>query len=148
MIWRLLDSMKITFACLILLLAFSCTTPKDYVYFQGKNANGQPVPADLKAPEFNGLIVKSDDILAIQVSSVNAKVSQPYNITGGVEQTGQLIRDFLVDADGNIDYPGIGTVAVAGLRVKEVKARLLEKIQPYVTDAVINVRIQNFKLPF
>lgn len=137
-----MKSMKTIFSFLILLLAFSCTPPEDFIYFQD-DAEAQ---AQLKTPEFNGLTIKTDDILAVQISSVDARASQPYNMSGTADLSGQSINDFLVDADGNIDYPGIGRLAVAGLTVKELKAKLREKVSPFVVDAVINVRILNFKI--
>lgn len=136
--------MKIAFSFLVLMLVFSCTTPKDFIYFQ-ENEEGLSND-ELVIPEFKGLNVKTDDILAIQVSSVNSRVSQPYNIIGSREEPEQTIRDFLVDSEGNIDYPGVGTISVVGLTVREVKEALLDKIRPFVTDAVVNARILNFKI--
>ncbi|MCE7994797.1 MAG: polysaccharide export protein [Roseivirga sp.] len=138
--------MKRTFPLLLLLLAFSCSTPGDFVYLQNAAEEGQHERMDLKNPEFRGLKVKVDDILAIQINSVDSRASQPYNITGSLNQTNQPITNFLVDADGNIDYPGIGKLEVTGLTVREIKEKLGDKIKSYLVDAVINVRILNFKI--
>jgi polysaccharide export outer membrane protein len=51
-----------------------------------------------------------------------------------------------VDNEGNIDFPTLGKLKIAGLTTREIKETVAEKIQPYLKDPVINVRILNFKV--
>lgn len=52
---------------------------------------------------------------------------------------------YLIDGDGNIQFPIIGTVKAAGKTKKELINELNHKISKYVIDPVINIRIMNYK---
>lgn len=127
-------------------LLFSCGTPREFIYFQNAAEEGRHERMDVKNPEFGGLKVKTDDMLAIQINTVDPRASQPYNIAGSGELAGEVITNFLVDADGYIDYPGLGKVQVTGLTLREVKDKIQDSIAPFVTEAVVNVRLLNFKI--
>ena len=51
----------------------------------------------------------------------------------------------LVDADGSIYYPFVGTVEVAGLTTAEVRRLLTEKISHYIRQPQLDVRVAAFR---
>lgn len=100
-------------------------------------------------------LIQNDDILFINVSSSQAAAVAPFNLdTQGQDKdsgTGQgsyssQKQSYLVDNKGNIEFPILGTLPVSGYSINELRDVLKNKLKEYVTDAVINVRIVNFKV--
>jgi len=52
--------------------------------------------------------------------------------------------NYIIDKNGEIDFPVIGAVKIAGLSPEETKTLLKEKLTPYLKDAIINIRLKNF----
>ncbi|MNE62735.1 Polysaccharide biosynthesis/export protein [compost metagenome] len=53
---------------------------------------------------------------------------------------------YLVDANGMIDFPVLGSMKVGGLTRTEVLQMLKSKIAVYIKEPIINLRITNFKV--
>ena len=52
----------------------------------------------------------------------------------------------MVDANGNIDFPVLGTLKLAGLNRIEATAKIKELLNEYIKDPIVNIRIINFKV--
>lgn len=128
----------------LFVLAFamcSCASQAKFVYFQPAGELNKTV-LEKKVPEIRLL---PNDILAITVSSVNTSASGPYNLVRpDINSAAQPITDFLINAKGIINYPGLGEVAVAGLTTTETEEKIKKLVSPFLTDAVVNVRLTNF----
>jgi polysaccharide export outer membrane protein len=99
------------------------------------------------------IIYKPDDIITINVSAIDPASVAPFNLTliagarandplsaqGGLQQ-----QTYLVDYDGNIEFPVLGKLKIAGLTRTELTAMLTEKISEYVNNPIVNVRLSNF----
>lgn len=134
---------------LITLFFISCVPRKEMVYFQGSqnfnNASNNYEP-----------LIQNDDMLYINVSSFEPDASRPFNLeTLGDDNSSRLNssggflqqkQTYLVDIKGNIEFPVIGTVTVAGYSIINLKELLKKKLEPYVKDPVVNIRIVNFKV--
>ncbi len=139
--------MKNFYIALILALALfsSCVPKKDILYLQGSQS-GQNSNANYEP------LIQKDDVLYINISSSQAEVVAPYNLdTQSKELTVSSSfavqkQSYLVDNMGNIEFPGLGTLAVSGYSINELRDVLKAKLKPYVTDAVVNIRIINFKV--
>jgi polysaccharide export outer membrane protein len=53
---------------------------------------------------------------------------------------------YLVDAQGNIEFPVLGRLKVAGMTRTEVMQMLYSKIATYIKNPIVNLRIANFKI--
>src|SRR5688572_27134776 len=64
--------------------------------------------------------------------------------TAGGEQLASVQGSRLVDREGNVFFPYIGTVRVQGLDAGEIRSLLLQKFEPFYKDPVItaNVRLR------
>src|SRR5690606_35033208 len=133
---------NIIFLFSILILS-SCSTRKEIVYFQG----AERLQGMQTAMEFEP-VFEVNDILHIKVSSQIPEVAAPFQMTmvgqtsgtsGSGQQNNPALMGYLVDIHGNIPFPGLGTVAVAGKSRSELEDFLTNKIRNYVTDAVISV---------
>ena len=132
----------------------SCVSRKEIVYFQGLDKAG----AKLESNKEKGLEIKPNDLLTISVSAPEQEAALPFNLPViGVPQTGaeigglsvngrQQLQTYLVDSDGNIEFPILGTLAVAGLNRQQLSAKLKKKISDYVQEPIVNVRIVNFQV--
>lgn len=127
--------------CLSSLLVTSCFSKKNVVYFQTAKDFETIVDTDTFAPKF-----KVNDIVSIFVSTFDLEAVKPFNLyRGGDNQSTELV-DYLVDIDGNIDYPVLGKIKLLGLTVEEAKELFKEKLSIYLNDPIINIRILNFRI--
>lgn len=128
----------------LFILAFaicSCASQKKFVYFQHEGERDEAVTGKA-IPEIRLL---PNDILAITVSSVNAAASGPYNLVRpDINSAAQPITDFLISAKGMINYPGLGEISVMGLTTEEAEEKIKKLVSPFLSDAVVNVRLINF----
>ena len=133
--------------CALILLIFfvaSCASKKDIVYFQNAKNFETIVDTDTFKPK-----LKIGDILNITISTIDLNVTQPYNLveaSGGVNG-GQMI-DYLIDADGNIDYPVLGKIKLIGLTIEEAKEVFKAKFSDgeLLKNPVVIIRIKNYKI--
>ncbi|WP_350286162.1 polysaccharide biosynthesis/export family protein [uncultured Croceitalea sp.] len=125
--------------CIVLLSA--CTSPKQVVYFEDAQEFETLVEDNDLEPKF-----KVDDLISIHISTLNPEASAPFNLFRGSEEGG--IRpeqvNYLIDKDGEIDFPVIGKVKIAGLTSSETKKLLTERLSDYLKNPIINIRIRNF----
>ncbi len=139
---------NIIFPLLTIFILSSCSTRKDIVYFQGaERLQGMQTALNFEP------VFEVNDILHIKVSSQIPEVAEPYQMTmvgqaggGGGGQNNPALMGYMVDINGNIPFPGLGPVAVAGKSRSELEEYLTNEIRNYVTDAVISVRLLNFRV--
>ena len=95
-------------------------------------------------------IVGPEDILNIVVWQ-HPELSYPQ--AAGFTQTGQNAetnptispQGFLVDNDGNIFFPLLGSVHVAGLTADQIRYRLTQGLMKYVRNPQLDVRVTGFR---
>ena len=133
---------------LLVLSAVSCTTPRSLGYLLDMEYN-KDYPA-LPAPE---LKMQKEDRLSIQVLSENAELSAPFNtmltLTDLANQTAkQPMLTYVVDREGNIDFPVLGKLHVEGLTLKEIERMIADEIisRGYIKQPVVNAELDNFQV--
>ena len=133
----------------IIVLLSSCMSTKKVTYFQDKES----IDAALSKGLYDAKIMPKD-VLQIQAFSMTPGSAEPFNLlklTGSATTTtsGQsTIYDYLVDNAGNIEYPVVGTVHLAGLTKSQAEELIKSKIQPYLAEnenIVVHVRMINYK---
>jgi len=96
--------------------------------------------------------LRPDDLLQIQVGGQDAEALAAFQFyvnenTNGLQGMQALQSIFyLVDPNGNINFPVLGFVSVAGLTRLEAIVKLQDLLSVYVQDPVINIQIRNFKV--
>ena len=110
--------------------------------------------SELDAAKTN-LKIQPNDLLTITVSAANIEAVQPFNLPvtsaprvgepGSVGGNMQL-QTYLVDSDGNIEFPVLGTVHVSGLTRQELVEKLKQEISKYVQNPIVNIKIINFQV--
>lgn len=138
---------------LLLLLALmltSCGSTKKVPYFQNRDS----VDLALSKGLFDARIMPKD-ILQIRVFTVTPEASEPFNLMKGNTTTSSTramdessVYNYLVDNDGNIVFPIIGTIHLGGMTKNEAEAFIKSKIDPYLAAAenpIVHVRMVNYK---
>ena len=128
---------------------FSCTTPKALPYYLENVVD--TTRTDLVA--FPELRIQKNDLLSIQVYSLSTdpKVDELYNMrvssSASSGAANQQVIGYLVDVNGNIDYPRLGVIHVEGLTkhevAKEIKKRLTEPVE-LLRDPTVIIRFLNY----
>ena len=96
--------------------------------------------------------IQTDDILSITVNSINPEATMIFNDQNAVVKVNDVgsqasgLSGYLVDSQGNIDFPMLGKLKVSGLGTQQIKDTLKIKLDRYLKDPIVNVRLQNFKI--
>ena len=127
------------------LLLTSCTATKNIAYLNNK----EKIDWTLSNQLYDAKIMPKD-ILNIQVFSMTPEASEPFNLMKGSSSTSveNSVYNYLVDNDGTIVMPIIGTVNVGGLGKREAEELIKSKIKPYLSESenvVVHVRMMNYK---
>lgn len=138
----------IVFSCLLIV---SCKVHTEkYIYFQHKNADTLAIIANsVSNPTSVHTVFQPDDLVAITVSSIDPEAVKPFVMglsSKGDVSKGDNAPGYLIDAIGNIEFPLIGTINIAGLNRIQATVLLKEKIKSYVKDPIVHISLQNFKI--
>ncbi|MFS4469265.1 polysaccharide biosynthesis/export family protein [Maribacter sp. 2210JD10-5] len=137
------NSYRNSFYALLLLLITSCASKKDVVYFQNASAYETLISDNSYSQKF-----KVDDVISIHVSTLDPEASIPFNLLKGAEEGGVSPEqvDYIIDKNGEINFPVLGNVKIIGLSSEETRQLLKSKLEPYLKDPIINIRLKNFTI--
>ena len=133
------------FSCIVLT---SCTSRKEYIYFQDEPLNETKL-IDL-VPEIK---YQPDDLLTIDVAALDPDAVRPFNLPAVnysesvISAQGTLkMQTYLIDNNGHIEFPVLGTIKIGGLTRIEATAMMKERLTEYIKDPIVNIRIANFTI--
>lgn len=135
------------------LIATSCISQKKIVYFQPPVVKSDTVYSD--TIQKYTLCLKPGNIISVGVSSISPEANtmfNPYIIMQPVgpqnTQTNNLSPavGYMIDDDGDIALPMVGKVVVAGLNTKEAAELIAQKIEKYLINPTVNVRLLNYSV--
>ena len=94
------------------------------------------------------------DLLTIVVSCTSPELAAPFNLTVATQgntnlssTTQPVLQQYLVDNDGNINFPVLGELHVGGLTKKATEQMIVEKLKPYIKEIpIVTVRMVNYKI--
>ena len=128
-------------------LFFSCGTQTDVVYFQNVDEIGVSKSINNYKP-----IIRSDDMLTITVSALDQDAARPFNIatfsfSNSNEVQGREKQEtYLVDSNGNIDFPVLGKIKLSGLSRIQATDLIKDMLTEYIKNPIVNIRTVNFKV--
>ena len=151
--------MKVSAISLILCLLgvfASCVTNKKYQYLQKNDANAKRLPKDsvlrTYTPIDSSYRIQPEDIISVRFESITPEEFDFLSKSGGQGAGGNLnlgsalLIGELVDPKGEIPFPVIGKVKVAGLTVFQVQDKLQGLATRYLEAPVVKVRLLNFRI--
>ncbi len=141
---------------LVMLILFSSCSTRNLTYFSDLPQDSLFQTAILKAHEPK---IQIGDILTITVSSLDPVTNSMFN-AGGVESNVSDIskvnmdlaapavgkEGYLVNKDGQIDYPVVGKVTLVGKTRSEAQDIMYQEVGKYVKDPIVSLRYLNFKV--
>ncbi len=146
-----LHSFKIQPSYILILLMIglsSCVSNKKITYFQFDKIDQENVSNVYKT------VFKADDLLQITVASEDVAAAKPFNLPSVafsaatnliMAQPQQL--SYLIDSNGEIDFPVFGKLKIGGLTREETIRMLKSRLSPdYLKEPTINIRISNFRI--
>src|SRR6478609_5369773 len=139
------------FTCLflagIICLATSCRVQKRTFSNYLENVADTTLPIQQNIPD---PLIQKNDILSIRVysMSINPATDIHYNlpeqaVAGG---SGTSTAGFLVDQNGNIEYPRLGTIHAEGLTKEQLSNDIKEKLKDQLTQPSVIVRFVNHRI--
>lgn len=123
-------------------LFFSCGSSQNISYFQDLEQYDYLKAESLNMDSIHQLTIQPKDELAIVVSSVEPQTVAPFNLPSGQGQ----ISSYLVDGEGNINFPTLGKIKLGGLSTEKAVKLLQDRLEEYVTNPIINLQILNFSV--
>lgn len=148
---KILNSLFV--ALVVTLVATSCKTPKNIAYIKNSDS------IDFAKSEFlYDARIMPKDILTITINTVNPEASAPFNLvvrptltsaTSSIASSGGSLQTYLVDNNGCIEFPVVGTLQVGGLTKSMCEKLIHDKIERYMNaeeNPVVTVRMSNYKI--
>lgn len=129
---------------------FSCTSSKEIVYLQ--NVEKDSITNFVKNYES---VYQPDDLLRISVTASDIQAVMPFNQRGlpseGMNQQSQQQQQnsgnsYLLDKEGNIQMPILGTINLLGKTRTEAIKIIESKLKTYVKDPVVLIFNENNKI--
>lgn len=144
---------KYGYIAFVLCVLAGCASQKQISYLQD-------VPDDYrqKITQDYDLRIHPDDLLSIMVNSKDPELAQMFNLpmvsyqiansNTGYAGGQNRVLGYLVDKEGNIDFPQLGVIKVRGMTraelTKYIKSQLIEK--GLVKDPIVTIQFLNFKV--
>ncbi len=128
------------------MILFSCCTPKNYNYLEDLH-NGE-----ILSTQNNGIIKLAPyDKISIIVKSKNPEISNLFNnsivqdVSSGYTSGTQYLTGYTINQDGNIEFPVLGAIRIAGLTKNEAEQLIKEKLisNGMLKDALITIEYMN-----
>ena len=136
---------------LVCAMLFASCARKEYLYLADMTDSAGYVVANRYQSR-----IQSDDRLRITVSCKNPELAAPFNVSSGavkVTSSGDAASPassdanaYRVDSDGDINFPIIGKVHIAGLSLQEASDKIRELIMRgnYIKDPIVTIEFLNF----
>ncbi|MVZ63653.1 sugar transporter [Sphingobacterium humi] len=123
----------------------SCASKKDVIYFQADSV-GVELVEQLNIPK-----LQSGDILAISVTADDIRATQPFNQvsayqSGTLNNSNPFIPTYTIDSNGEIYFPKIGKVVLAGKTRAQAIEFLKLKVSHFIVDPGVSIEIRNFRV--
>ncbi len=145
--WRILFSF-LTVAALFA----SCQSYKKVPYLQDAEVINQ---AQQQEKLYDATIMPKD-LLTIVVSCTNPELAVPFNLTVASPlsvadksqiATQPVLQPYLVDNEGRINFPVLGTLKVGGLTKSQAEELIVKNLKPYIKETpIVTVRMSNYKI--
>lgn len=135
---------------LLPLVLTGCSSYQKSLYLQNDAVINQSTQGQLY--DFR---IMPKDLLTIMVSTTDPTASAPFYRKLGQDKdatssnTGMqnaALLDYLVDNNGEIDFPVLGKIKVTGMTTRECEALLRDKLKPYLKETpLVTVSSSNYK---
>lgn len=137
-----------TTAALLLLFVSSCSTPRNIAYMQNTVFGQEEAIANL-----NEIKIQPKDKLSIVVSCKEPELARLFNLVQASNRVGQEgtpqsdgnVSVYTVDSYGDIMFPVLGKVHIAGLTREQISEKIAQELinGKWVSDPIVTVEYAN-----
>ncbi len=140
---------KTIFISILMVMLGSCVSTKNVGYFDNARETEYASNVGVENP------IQANDILSISISSLNPEASAVFNTTNSQSNNintsnGNVIQPsgYLVNDEGFIQLPMLGSIQSAGLTKKELKEKITNTIveKKLLVDPIVSIRHLNFEV--
>ena len=137
-----------------MVLLSGCSAAKKVPYF--KNIDSISLAASKGLYDAR---IMPKDLLSIAVVTSDQETSRPFNLfanmpsstgaTGGSNSVISTVQQYLVNNEGEINFPVVGKLKVVGLTNSECEKLIFDKIKPYFSaeeNPVVTVRLSSYRV--
>ena len=140
----------ISIVSIVLTLA-SCNASKKVAYIQG--AGEDDMSEYMQSTPLYDAKIMPKDLLTITVSATDPEAVKPFNLTVPSMTTGTStysqpsLQAYLVDNNGQINFPVIGLITLSGLTKSEAEQKVTGLLSKYLKEQpVVTVKFVNYKI--
>ena len=140
----------ISIVSIVLTLA-SCNASKKVAYIQG--AGEDDMSEYMQSTPLYDAKILPKDLLTITVSATDPEAVKPFNLTVPSLTTGTStysqpsLQAYLVDNNGQINFPVIGLITLSGLTKSEAEQKVTGLLSKYLKEQpVVTVKFVNYKI--
>jgi polysaccharide export outer membrane protein len=137
---------------ILVLSQSSCVSYKNQIFFQGLadttyNASMQQLDPVIQRGDQLMIMVYASDMESTNLFNQQMGGGGGAMMQGGGGQGGGFMG-YLVNEDGEIDFPKFGTLKVIGYTQQDLRDSLQKWLLPYLVEPIVNVRIMNFRVTY
>ena len=146
----MMKNLKLILMCMAVVFT-ACTSPKKVLYLQ----DVEPLKQQDIEQKYE-VIIHSDDLLSILVNCKEPELALPFNLpmvtfqlgTNGGATGQQRVLGYLVDVNGDIDFPILGKLHVEGLTRQQLTELIKKKLSDgdLIKDPIVTVQFLNYKI--
>ncbi|WP_313503780.1 polysaccharide biosynthesis/export family protein [Kaistella carnis] len=136
---------------ILTLFSFQACKPKQNIVYMSNNNFEQEV----SQAKYLGLHIQEGDQLKILVSAFDEIAVRPFNLstmsktgTPGEQasgsNTGITPSEYIVNSDGSILFPVLGSIYCKGMTKKQLQEDLESRLKRYLTDPLVTITLSNF----
>lgn len=129
---------------MLAMMTTSCVTSKKVRYLRDMPIEGVPLN-----DRFEATIAPYDELRIFVMQGKDEELVKPFNVLGTVGSVNSQNRmGYLVDVNGNIEFPVLGELHVAGLTRLQLQDTIAARVvaNGYLSDPTVMVRFLNFKV--
>ena len=142
---------QLGYCLLVAFLLTACQSYKKVPYLQ----DTEVVLYSTQNEQLYDAKIMPKDLLTIVVSCTSPELAAPFNLTVATQNnmalnyatTQPVLQQYLVDNEGNINFPVLGELHVGGLTKKATEQMIVERLKPYIKETpIVTVRMVNYKI--
>ncbi len=147
----IMSKINILLRVAIVILLGACTSQKKMTYFRDINSESADSINAYFHQASEPTIVKGDQLL-ITVSALDEEAAAPFNLPAVAYMNGNSVsvsttptlQYYIVDINGNINFPVFGVLHVEGLKKSELITMLEERLAKSLNDPIVTLRFLNY----
>jgi polysaccharide biosynthesis/export protein len=146
--------MRLFYFLVAIVMLSACVSNKKSTMLQKNDVNQKGLPTDRAvrtyAADTFSYKIQPNDIISVRFESITdkkydflsqAEQTPPVNISGA----NALLVGELVDENGELPFPVIGKVKVAGLTIFEIQDKLQKVADEFLESPIVKVRLLNYR---